>query len=101
MHKRARLLKLYFLVNEAYELVKKRKLERARDAYVKIKVMYRDPISPEIVNDAEKMKAEIENMYNLLVLQAQPTAPPTPPPTGTQSSEQTKEEKKPSDKKEK
>ncbi len=61
-----RLLRLYFLINEAHKMIEKGEFKKADNLYIKIKLMYREKIPKEILKDEVKVKDELLKLYNEL-----------------------------------
>jgi hypothetical protein len=57
--KKERLLSLYLMLNELKNLVKEGKFDRAVQMYLKIKTIYGEPVSRNMLNDKERLKQEI------------------------------------------
>ena len=61
--KRERLLELYIMINKMKNLIKQNKNEEALKLFIKIKEIYHEPVSKEVLEDKEKLKKEIASLY--------------------------------------
>lgn len=57
--KKARLLKLYVLVNNLRQLMEENKLDQAIEVYLKIKEFYKESLSQTAIDNKEQLKKEI------------------------------------------
>jgi hypothetical protein len=66
-----RLLKLYLMISELRKLVEKGEFEKATKIYIRIKSLYHEPLTREILEDKDKLKEEIENLAKKLKIESE------------------------------
>ena len=66
LRKRSRLCKLYLLVNELRKLLENNEFEKATQLYIKIKSLYKEPLTREILEDKNKLMEEMKQLVEKL-----------------------------------
>jgi len=61
-----RILSLYLMLNELKNLIKEEKFDEAIELYIRIKTMYHEKISREIIENKEKLKEEVKKLSEKL-----------------------------------
>ena len=64
-----RILNLYVMLNELRRLVGENKIDEAVELYIKIKTIYKEPVSKSVLENKEKLKEEIKKLANKLRLE--------------------------------
>lgn len=89
LKRRMRVLRLYFLINEAHKFLEKGDFKRADELYIRIKVAYHESVPKDVMKDENKIRSELLKLYNRMIEEKKAL-----------EAEGIKEEKKPEEKKE-